>query len=99
MDLLRQLVCAFPARFQDLARLTDTNPELDFFNNVAHLQLHRRSRAFYRLKKVPHLLATHLMQYLSSMCLASHVSFIDVKCHLYSVYDSVERWLTLLTHA
>lgn len=52
VDLLRQLVCAFPARFQDLMRLTDPDPELDFFNNVAHLQLHRRSRAFYRLKKV-----------------------------------------------
>lgn len=52
MDLLRQLAGAFPARFQDLIKLTDADPELDFFNNVAHLQLHRRSRAFYRLKKV-----------------------------------------------
>ena len=52
MDLLRQLAGAFPARFQDLMKLTDADPELDFFNNVAHLQLHRRSRAFYRLKKV-----------------------------------------------
>lgn len=52
MDLLRQLARAFPARFQDLIKLTDADPELDFFNNVAHLQLHRRSRAFYRLKKV-----------------------------------------------
>ncbi|BDA46528.1 probable small subunit processome component 20 homolog [Coccomyxa sp. Obi] len=51
VDLLRQLVCAFPTRFQDLMKLTDPDPELDFFNNVAHLQLHRRSRAFYRLKK------------------------------------------------
>lgn len=45
-------MCAFPDRFQDLGHLTDPDPELDFFNNVAHLQLHRRSRAFYRLKKV-----------------------------------------------
>lgn len=52
MDLLRQLVRAFPTRFQDLLKLTDADPELDFFNNVAHLQLHRRSRAFFRLKKV-----------------------------------------------
>jgi U3 small nucleolar RNA-associated protein 20 len=52
VDLLRQLTQAFPARFPDLLRLSDADPELDFFNNVAHLQLHRRSRAFARLRKV-----------------------------------------------
>ena len=52
MGLLRQLALAFPAAFPDLAALTDTDPELDFWNNVAHLQLHRRSRAFLRLQRV-----------------------------------------------
>ena len=52
MELLRRLALAFPAHFADLHSLTDIDPELDFFNNVAHLQLHRRSRAFMRLQRV-----------------------------------------------
>lgn len=52
MELLRRLALAFPAHFADLHALTDADPELDFFNNVAHLQLHRRSRAFARLQRV-----------------------------------------------
>ena len=52
MDLLRALALAFPERYPDLHALTDKDAELDFFNNVAHLQLHRRSRAFKRLANV-----------------------------------------------
>ncbi len=52
MDLLRALALAFPERYPDLHVLTDKDAELDFFNNVAHLQLHRRSRAFKRLANV-----------------------------------------------
>ena len=52
MDLLRALALAFPERYPDLHALTDTDAELDFFNNVAHLQMHRRSRAFKRLANV-----------------------------------------------
>lgn len=52
MELLRQMARAFPALFPDLHRLSDPDAELDFFNNIAHLQLHRRSRAFLRLKRV-----------------------------------------------
>ena len=60
VDLLRALALAFPARYPDLHALTDTDAELDFFNNVAHLQLHRRSRAFRRLANVGSpLLASH----------------------------------------
>ena len=52
VDLLKALALAFPAQYPDLHALTDKDAELDFFNNVAHLQLHRRSRAFKRLANV-----------------------------------------------
>ena len=52
VDLLRTLALAFPKHYPDLHALTDKDAELDFFNNVAHLQLHRRSRAFKRLANV-----------------------------------------------
>jgi len=41
-----------PATFPDLAALSDADEERDFFANVAHLQLHRRTRALARLSKV-----------------------------------------------
>ncbi|KAL0044331.1 hypothetical protein WJX82_000142 [Trebouxia sp. C0006] len=50
--LLRGLVVAFPGQYADLGLLLDRDTELDFFNNVAHLQLHRRQRALQRLTKV-----------------------------------------------
>ncbi len=50
--LLRGLVVAFPGQYADLGLLLDKDSELDFFNNVAHLQLHRRQRALQRLTKV-----------------------------------------------
>ncbi|KAL0018407.1 hypothetical protein WJX79_009395 [Trebouxia sp. C0005] len=50
--LLRGLVVAFPGQYADLGLLLDQDTELDFFNNVAHLQLHRRQRALQRLTKV-----------------------------------------------
>ena len=52
VDLLRALALTFPEQYPDLHALTDKDAELDFFNNVAHLQLHRRSRAFKRLAAV-----------------------------------------------
>lgn len=42
----------FPEQYADMAELLDKDPELDFFNNVAHLQLHRRQRALQRLTRV-----------------------------------------------
>lgn len=50
--LLRSLAQALPARFPDLQLLLDSDPEVDFFHNIAHLQLHRRTRALQRLAKV-----------------------------------------------
>jgi U3 small nucleolar RNA-associated protein 20 len=32
--------------------IDDENPDLDFFMNITHVQIHRRSRAFQRLRKV-----------------------------------------------
>lgn len=52
VDLLKALALAYPTHYPDLHALTDKDAELDFFNNVAHLQLHRRSRAFKRLANV-----------------------------------------------
>lgn len=40
-------------RFPDLLPLSSaSDPELDFYLNVAHVQLHRRSRALTRLAKM-----------------------------------------------
>lgn len=50
--LLRALIQAVPGSFKQLQGLTDPDPEADFFHNVAHLQLHRRSRALARLSRV-----------------------------------------------
>jgi U3 small nucleolar RNA-associated protein 20 len=48
------MAAAAPSRFPDLALLSAADEELCFFANVAHLQLHRRVRAFARLSKVKH---------------------------------------------
>ena len=58
MGLLRGLIVKIPEQHADLAVLLDQDPELDFFNNVAHLQLHRRQRALHRLTKVAYLWRT-----------------------------------------
>ena len=50
--MLRGLIVQFPEQYADMALLLDKDPELDFFNNVAHLQLHRRQRALQRLTRV-----------------------------------------------
>ena len=52
LQLLRQLAEQLPGAFPQLQPLRDANPDLDFLSNVAHLQLHRRSRAFARLGTV-----------------------------------------------
>ena len=38
-------------RLKDLARLADPDPDIDFFENMRHVQLHRRGRAMARLAK------------------------------------------------
>ena len=49
LQLLRRCGQQLPTAFPDLAALMHSEPEADFFLNVAHLQLHRRARAFQRL--------------------------------------------------
>jgi len=51
LALLRELAVRFPRHFRELAPLTHGDPEQCFFCNAAHLQAHRRARAFHRLKK------------------------------------------------
>lgn len=52
LTVLRTMVVTFPARFPELAALADVEEEIDFFNNIAHIQMHRRSRALARLSRV-----------------------------------------------
>ncbi|XP_015276790.1 PREDICTED: small subunit processome component 20 homolog [Gekko japonicus] len=53
-SLLSSLIRAFPKHpeFQDLVQLTDYHdPEMDFFENMKHIQFHRRARALKKLAK------------------------------------------------
>ncbi|XP_053108089.1 small subunit processome component 20 homolog isoform X2 [Hemicordylus capensis] len=53
-SLLSCLIQAFPKypEFQDLVQLTDFHdPEMDFFENMKHIQIHRRARALKKLAK------------------------------------------------
>ncbi|XP_072856319.2 small subunit processome component 20 homolog isoform X1 [Pogona vitticeps] len=53
-SLLSYLIQAFPKHpeFQDLVQLTDYHdPEMDFFENMKHIQIHRRARALKKLAK------------------------------------------------
>ncbi|XP_078664356.1 small subunit processome component 20 homolog isoform X2 [Branchiostoma floridae x Branchiostoma belcheri] len=54
VSLLAELVRTFSSRqyFQGLAQLTDEDVEKDFYQNVTHIQHHRRSRALRRLISV-----------------------------------------------
>lgn len=49
LALLQRCVTQLPASFPDLVTLSHEDPEADFFFNIAHIQLHRRSRALQRL--------------------------------------------------
>ncbi|XP_043565729.1 small subunit processome component 20 homolog isoform X2 [Chiloscyllium plagiosum] len=51
--LLCCLIRTFPQRpeFQDLVQLTDHDPDMDFFENMKHIQIHRRARALKKLAK------------------------------------------------
>ncbi|XP_043943711.1 small subunit processome component 20 homolog [Protopterus annectens] len=52
--LLSFLIRTFPehVEFQDLVQLTDYNdPEVDFFENMKHIQIHRRARALKKIAK------------------------------------------------
>ncbi|XP_033113828.1 small subunit processome component 20 homolog isoform X2 [Anneissia japonica] len=51
--LLRDIVRLFPdhPRFSDMTVLLDEDMEKDFFENIKHIQIHRRGRALRRLAK------------------------------------------------
>ncbi len=49
LALLRLLALRLPASFPALAPLANPDDEIDFCSNIAHIQLHRRSRALRRL--------------------------------------------------
>ena len=58
LNTLGFLVKTFPesAEFSDLQQLIDQDVEVDFFQNIVHIQVHRRSRA---LKKFARLILAH----------------------------------------
>lgn len=73
---MSQLVRAYSTRFSDLIPLSHSDPEVDFFRNVVHIQLHRRTKAFRKLSTVcsqSSLSQGTMMSYL--LPLASHVVF------------------------
>lgn len=74
LELLRKAVLAFPTRFPELVPLTHADAEQDFFSNIAHLQLYRRSWAVQRLVKVCRLLRVGCML----SCLDRAVCYLPV---------------------
>ena len=54
VDLLAQLVRGYSthSKFSDMIVLANNDPEVDFFKNVRHIQLHRRTRAFRFLSQI-----------------------------------------------
>ncbi|KAG8578422.1 hypothetical protein GDO81_010484 [Engystomops pustulosus] len=70
--LLSNLIRTFPKNpeFSDLVQLTNyTDPEMDFFENMKHIQMHRRARALRKLAK--HLSEGKVV--LSSKCLQNYI--------------------------
>ncbi|CAA2935324.1 small subunit processome component 20 homolog [Olea europaea subsp. europaea] len=54
MDLLREMVLKLPmvANLKSYEALHNSDPEQDFFNNIVHLQKHRRARALSRFRDI-----------------------------------------------
>jgi len=54
ISLLSQVVRAYPShsQFTNMTSLTHQDPEVDFFENIKHIQQHRRTRALRRLAEV-----------------------------------------------
>jgi U3 small nucleolar RNA-associated protein 20 len=50
VKVLAALVRAFPVHYHHLLPLTHVNPDLDFFENILHIQMHRRRKALQRLR-------------------------------------------------
>lgn len=78
IDILSQLVSQYPnhSQFIDLVHLSHLDVEVDFFKNVCHIQLHRRTKAFRRLALMSSqkdFSQNAMMSYL--LPLASHVVF------------------------
>ncbi|XP_061213380.1 small subunit processome component 20 homolog [Neopsephotus bourkii] len=71
-SLLSCLIQTFPANpeFRDLVQLTNCHdPDMDFFENMKHMQIHRRARALRKLAK--HLMEKKLV--LSSKSLQNYI--------------------------
>ncbi|XP_056430567.1 small subunit processome component 20 homolog isoform X2 [Hyla sarda] len=103
--LLSNLIRTFPEHpeFSDFVQLTDYNdPEMDFFENMKHIQIHRRARALRKLAK--NLSEGNVV--LSSKSLQSYImpyatsTIFDEKMHKYEhmVNASVEMIGSVCKH-
>ncbi|XP_075456776.1 small subunit processome component 20 homolog [Ascaphus truei] len=103
--LLSHLIRTFPKHpeFADLVQLTDYNdPEMDFFENMKHIQIHRRARSLRKLAK--NLVEENIV--LSSKSLQSYImpyatsTLFDEKMHKYEnmVTASVEMVGSVCKH-
>ena len=88
LQLLRQLAEQLPGAFPQLGALTDANPAQDFFSNMAHLQMHRRTRALQRLCTVRPQTGR------SCNCTMAAAAMIEKPCQgLRWAYGVLELWL------
>ncbi|XP_053572968.1 small subunit processome component 20 homolog [Bombina bombina] len=103
--LLCNLIRTFPKHpeFADMVQLTDYNdPEMDFFENMKHIQIHRRARALRKLAK--HLAEEKVV--LSSKSLQNYImpyattTLFDEKMHKYEnmISASVEMVGSVCKH-
>jgi hypothetical protein len=51
LEIIRQVALHLPESFPELQEVTNKEEDLDFWSNVCHVQLHRRARAFERIRR------------------------------------------------
>ena len=88
ITVLSQLVKAYQThpRFSSMAALSHHEPEADFFENVKHIQLHRRTRAFRKLATLcaeGSLTQACVMNFI--LPLANHVSLLPLALFLEAI--------------
>lgn len=88
IPLLVALINSFPNHHQlkYLQYLSHSDVELDFFENIVHLQIHRRQRAFRHLTdSLEHNKANFFLLYVYIMCIYIHI-FIYFYIFMYFIF-------------
>lgn len=52
VEMVRLVARRLPGAFPELQAITHEEDDLDFWSNVCHVQLHRRARAFERMRRI-----------------------------------------------